>query len=179
MAVLIAAVMLAIAVPAVLGGFVAERGRGAVTRSGRPPVVSVMPILFSVVMSGALVGGALGRDASRPPPQSEAAPELSQAALGSAPVYPGPSNGAPLPRLNLPITYNYGPGPRHPVPPSAPAPSPALGAGAVPDQSGPVPSTVPFPVPAPVSGCASGVGSASRGPIAIGPCLRPSVPAVG
>ncbi len=135
----LAAMILAISVGALLRGLVVARGRGAVARSRRCPPVSVIPVLFSVVMVGALTLGGLGRATSAPPRQSQPALQLPQAALDAAPVYPGPSNEAPLPRLNLPITYNYGPGPRHPVPsPARPVPDTRSmgGAGAV--GSGPV-----------------------------------------
>lgn len=98
----------------------------------RPRRVSVLPLAFAVAVTGALMNagfrGALGQHrAPAPPPVST----VADPPPASAPVYPGPPSGAPLPKLDLPITFDYGPGPRYPTPgpgpPSLPEASPAVG----------------------------------------------------
>jgi len=185
MAVLAAAIMFTIAVAGVLGGVVSERGRVAVKEPRRPPRTSVTLILFSVLMVGAVIGDGLERAPSTPPSMSGAAPSTSQSAVGAVPVYPGPSNDAPLPRLNLPITYNYGPGPRHPVPSPGSAP-PAFGANGAPARPAPSPSTGQAPLPTvPLPSCTSApkpTAGGTNGPPVTAPvtepCVGPSVPAV-
>ena len=171
--------MLTIALFTIVGGFLGERRRSVMSASEPPPRTSAILVLFSVAMVASMIGEGTGRSASTPvasPPGPT--PFSSESALGAAPVYPGPSNGAPLPRLNLPITYYYGPGPRHPVPPPSPAPPPAVGAAPAPVQPSPTPSATGLPVPPPpLPACASGVSapSTSAGPIVIGPCTAPSI----
>ena len=103
--------------------------------SWRPRGVSVLPIAFALAVTGALLSTGLRgeSDQSRPvtPTASPPASSLADGPPASVPVYPGPPTDAPLPRLDLPITFDYGPGPRYPVPgpgPSSPPPaSPASG----------------------------------------------------
>jgi hypothetical protein len=176
MAVFAAAIMCAISVAVVIGGVVSESGRVAVRDSRRPPRTSVTLILFSLAVVGALVGTGLGSPQSTPRPSALGpAPSSFQSAVGAAPVYPGPSNDAPLPRLNLPMTYDYGPGPRHPVPPPGSAPPSALGANSAPEQPGLAPSTTPVPPPpVPLPSCVSSLDSGAPGAggvRVIAPCL--------
>jgi hypothetical protein len=180
MAVFAAAIMFAISVTVVLGGVVSERGRVAVTDSRRPPRTGVTLALFSLAVVGALMGAGLGGRPSTPQPSAVGpAPSSFQSAVGAVPVYPGPSNGAPLPRLNLPITYDYGPGPRHPVPPPGSAPPSALGANSgvnsAPEGSGLAPSTTPLPPPpVPLPSCLASAepGAPGAGGVrVIAPCL--------
>jgi hypothetical protein len=178
MAVFVAAIMLAISVVVVIGGVVSEGGRVTPRDSRRPPRTGVTLILFSLAVIGSLMAAGLGGRPSTPRASALGpAPSLSesQSAIGAVPVYPGPSNGAPLPRLNLPITYDYGPGPRHPVPPPASAPPPAMGANWNPGRSGPAPSTIPVsPPPVPLPSCVSSLEPAAPGVGSvrvIAPCL--------
>jgi hypothetical protein len=182
MAVLAAAIMFTISAVVVIGGHVGDVGQVAVRDSRRPPRTSVVLMLFSLVVVGALMGGGLASRPSAPRASPfEPAPSTSQAALESAPVYPGPSNHAPLPRLNLPITYDYGPGPRRPVPSPGSAP-PAVGADGPTGTEAPAPagSTPHVPQP-PVSlpSCVSTLehaGGGAGGALVTGPCFGPSVP---
>src|SRR5437588_9700628 len=145
--------MLAICGVAVVKRVVGGHGRVASGASRRPPSAGVIPLLFSLAITGALMGDGLGRPPSTPRISTFGpAPSSSQAALGRTPIYPGPSNDAPLPRLNLPITYDYGPGPRHPVPSVPSAPPPALGGNAAPTRPAPVGPTTPAP-PVPLPSC--------------------------
>jgi hypothetical protein len=175
--------MFTIAGVAAFGGLVGRSGELAEhpREPRRPPAVSVIPALFSLVMAGSLIAGNLGKTAKTPSASSAGeASWVSQSALRAVPVYPGPSNGAPLPRLNLPITYDYGPGPRHPVPPSSWVPPTQVGADGG-TQGAPRDPSITQPGPsAPVPSCASAItGPATPGsPIVIGPCTAPPAPAV-
>jgi hypothetical protein len=165
MAVFVAAIMLSISVAVVIRGVVSEGGRVAFRDSRQPPRTGVPLILFSLAMVGALMGAGLGGRPSTPRPSAlgpAPSPSEFESAIGAVPVYPGPSNGAPLPRLNLPITYDYGPGPRHPVPPAGSAP-PALGANLAPQPSGLAPSTTPVPPPVPLPSCVSSLEPVAPG----------------
>lgn len=182
MAVLAAAIMLVVAAVAVLGGLT-RLCRATPGPQRRPLAVSLAPVLFSIAMVGSMIGGGLGR-APTPPaflasPVGQTPPG-SQTALGDAPVYPGASNGAPLPRLNLPITFDYGSG-RQPVP--TPSYSPPL--QPEPDRTTTLPSgdpsvaklavpTVPCPSYSLRSPGPSGLGV----PIEIGPCIAQPVPPI-
>jgi hypothetical protein len=98
----------------------------------RPRRVSVLPLVFALAVTGALMdagfkGAFDQRRATTPPPVSP----VADPSAASAPMYPGPPSGAPLPKLDLLIVFDYGPGPRHPTPgpgpPSLPQASPAVG----------------------------------------------------
>jgi hypothetical protein len=184
MAVFAAAIMFAMSVTVVIGGVVSEGRRVAASDSRRPPRTGVALILFSLAVVGALLGAGPGSRPSTPRPSALGpAPSSSESesALGAVPVYPDPSNGAPLPRLNLPITYDYGPGPRHPVPPPGSAPPSALGADWAPEPPESAHSRIPVPLPpVPMPSCASALEHAApdAGTVrVIAPCLGASVPA--
>jgi hypothetical protein len=86
----------------------------------RPRGVSVVPIAFAVAVTGALMNagfrGELGQPHPVTPSASPPASSVADAPPASVPVYPGPPTDAPLPKLDLPITFDYGHGPRYPVP---------------------------------------------------------------
>jgi hypothetical protein len=182
MAVLAAAFMLVITVSGVFGRLVYTGGRGTGRAARQPPVVSVMPVVFSLVMIGSVVGAGLTKTTSPPAPTSVGqTPSVYQSGLGGDPVYPGPSNDAPLPRLNLPTIYNYGSGPRHPVPDPSSSVRPLLGVNRVPEHSSArsgteLPAPAVPPVPPPACPSSSTLPPTPPGPIAIGPCLGSPVP---
>jgi hypothetical protein len=188
MAVLAAATMFVISAVVVTGGVIdgvmGERGGVAVRHSRRPPRTSVIPILFSLAVLGALMSDGLGGPPSTPRSSAfDSAPSLSQAALGTAPVYSGPSNDARLPRLNLPITYDYGPGPRHPVSSAGSTSSPVFGADGVPPRPAPAPSADQPPPSSPATppSCftiSEPAAPGARVTIVTGPCPGGSVPVV-
>lgn len=182
MAVFAAAIMFAITAVTLIGGiqshFGGEGHRGAVRERRPPKGTSVIPVL---VVVGAVIGVGMARVVRTPPsPAAEQQASTYQAVLGGAPVYRGPSNGAPLPRLNLPITYDYGPGPRHPTPLPTDVPSSPLATGGTNQSPSTSPSANQPPVsPIPLPSCSSLSGgppgsSGSGGRIVIGPCVVPT-----
>lgn len=117
MAVLVAAVLLWMAVAVI----VLVLGAARIAPFSAPRGAMAVPVLIAVVVTAGLMASDFRSDgqlqASAPPPR--VAP-VSSTPL--APVYPGPPTGMPLPKVNLPITYDYGRGPHYPVPsPSQPA----------------------------------------------------------
>jgi hypothetical protein len=182
MAVLAAAIMLVIAAVAVLGGLTRWH-RATAGPQRRPLAVSLTPVLFSIARVGSVIGGGLGKAPTPPASSASSVGQMSsgsQTVVGTAPVYPGPSNGAPLPRLNLPITFDYGSGPQPvPTPSYSPPLQPEPDRTTTPPPGDPsvtklaVP-TVPCPSYSPRSPGASGFG----GPMVIGPCIAPPAPPI-
>jgi hypothetical protein len=176
MAVLATALIVVVALVGVFGGVVGEARRAAVRAPRRPRAVSVIPVVFSLGIISSSVGAGLAKTTSpRAPTSVGETPSVSQSGLGAVPVYPGPSNEAPLPRFNLPTIYNYGPGPRHPVPYPPASPRPLLGVSGVPEPSSTpsgreLPASAGRPVSPPSCPSSLTLPPISPGPTAIGPC---------